>query len=127
TAVVARRLNPILRVSGIVVCLFEANTRLAQEVLKDLDAFLERGRGQNVPWAAARAFTTRIRRNIKLAECPSFGRSVFAYAPGCHGAADYAALAREVLGEQAEILSARVAVDEAGRVEAATPAPAPAL
>ena len=59
---------------------------------------VDRGRGTAVPWAEARVFATRIRRNVKLAECPSFGRSIFAYAPGCHGAEDYAALAREVLG-----------------------------
>ncbi len=127
TALVARRINPGLKVSGIVLCLFEANTRLAQEVLKDLSAFLERSRGGNVPWANAQVFATRIRRNIKLAECPSFGKSVFAYAPSCHGAADYAALAREVLGETSEVVSARVRVDEAGRVVTETPAPAPAL
>jgi chromosome partitioning protein len=128
TALVARRINPGLKVSGIVLCLFEANTRLAQEVLKDLLAFLERGRGAAVPWAAAQVFATRVRRNIKLAECPSFGKSVFAYAPSCNGAADYAALAREVLGETPEVVSARARVDEAGRVEVVeTPGPAPAL
>jgi chromosome partitioning protein len=54
-----------------------------------------------VPWANARVFGTKIRRNIKLAECPSFGKSVFAYAPKSPGAADYAALAAEVLGTPA--------------------------
>ena len=43
-------------------------------------------------------FGTRVRRNVKLAECPSHGKSIFAYAPTCPGAADYAALADEVLG-----------------------------
>jgi chromosome partitioning protein len=119
TAVVARRINSALKVSGIVFCLCDSNTKLAQEVQKDLGAYLERSRGQSVPWAGARVFATRVRRNIKLAECPSFGKTVFAYAPSCNGAADYAALAREVLGEQAEVLSARVAVEEA---EAAAPA-----
>src|SRR5271170_4428050 len=69
TALVGKRINPGLKVSGIVFCLYESNTRLAQEVLKDLSAFLERGRGGNTPWANAQVFTTRIRRNIKLAEC----------------------------------------------------------
>ena len=52
-----------------------------------------------MPWANAKVFGTKIRRNIKLAECPSFGKSVFVYAPKSSGAADYAALANEVLGE----------------------------
>ncbi len=98
TSLVARRINPKLAVTGVVVCLYDAGTKLAQEVVSDLSEFLEKCRGANVPWANARVFETRIRRNIKLAECPSFGKSVFVYAPKSPGAADYAALAEEVLG-----------------------------
>jgi chromosome partitioning protein len=101
TALVAKRINPGLTVSGVIVCLYEATTRLAQEVVRDLETYLERSRGTNVPWADARVQKTRIRRNIKLAECPSFGQSIFGYAPKCPGAADYLSLAREVLGEPA--------------------------
>lgn len=96
TALVARRIHPPLRVSGIVVCLYDATTRLAQEVVADLQAFLERSRHQAVPWNQARLFATRIRRNVKLAECPSFGQTIFSYAPRSPGAADYAALAEEI-------------------------------
>jgi chromosome partitioning protein len=99
TALVSRRINPKLTVTGVVVCLYDAATKLAQEVVADLSAFLEKSRGANVPWTGARVFETRVRRNIKLAECPSFGKSVFAYAPKSSGAADYAALAAEVMGE----------------------------
>jgi chromosome partitioning protein len=98
TALVSRRINPKLLVSGVIVCLYDSATKLAQEVVTDLTAFLARSRGANVPWANARVFDTKIRRNIKLAECPSFGKSVFAYAPKSSGAADYTALANEVLG-----------------------------
>lgn len=112
TALVAKRINPALRVNGIVLCLYEANTRLTQEIIKDLEAFLEKGRGGHVPWSQARVFATRIRRNIKLAECPSFGQSIFSYAPSCHGAEDYAALGQEVLGAQAKVFAARVAVED---------------
>src|SRR5258708_27683940 len=98
TALVAKRINPALKVTGIVLTLNESSTRLAQEVVQDLQEYLEKSRGTNAPWSKARIFNTRIRRNIKLAECPSFGQSIFAYAPTCHGAEDYAALARAVLG-----------------------------
>jgi chromosome partitioning protein len=98
TALVGRRINPGLKVGGVVVCLYEASTRLAQEVVSDLRTFLDRSRGTNVPWAAAKVFDTMVRRNVKLAECPSFGKSIFGYAPKSPGAADYAALAAEVLG-----------------------------
>src|SRR5436305_1397308 len=78
--------------------LYDSSTKLAQEVVGDLQKYLDKSRGGSAPWSKAQIFQTRIRRNIKLAECPSFGKSVFAYAPGCHGAQDYAALAQEVLG-----------------------------
>ena len=47
-------------------------------------------------WAPARLVQTRIRRNIRLAEAPSFGQSIFEYAADSHGAVDYADLAAEV-------------------------------
>jgi chromosome partitioning protein len=116
TALVAKRINPSLKVTGVVLSLYESSTRLAQEVIQDLQDFLDKSRGGNAPWANARIFATRVRRNIKLAECPSFGRSIFAYAPNCHGAEDYAALAREVLGGAGPaVLSARLELDERGQ------------
>src|SRR5215211_1436524 len=111
TALVSRRINPGLKVGGIVLCLYEASTKLAQEVVGDLTQFLEQSRGANVPWAAARVFQTKIRRNIKLAESPSFGKSVFGYAPKSPGAADYASLANEVMGV-AVVGPERVTVEE---------------
>src|SRR5215831_15407711 len=116
TALVAKRINPALKVTGIVLCLFESSTKLAQEVVADLQTYLDKSRGTNAPWANARIFGTRVRRNIKLAECPSFGQSIFGYAPKSHGAEDYAALAREVLGETPVVLSARVERDDRGQV-----------
>src|SRR5437762_7733050 len=116
TALVGKRINPALKVTGIVLSLYEASTRLAQEVVQDLQDYLDKSRGGNAPWSKARIFQTRIRRNIKLAECPSFGQSIFAYAPTCHGAEDYAALAREVLGEMPTVLATRVEVDDRGEV-----------
>src|SRR5262249_48794657 len=120
TALVAKRINPSLKVSGILLGLYEAQTRLAQEVTQDLKDFLERGRNANTPWAGARIFDTRIRRNIKLAECPSFGQSIFAYAPKSHGAEDYKALAKEVLNAGLAVLSARVELDQRGQVTVLT-------
>ncbi len=96
TALVSRRINPRLKVTGIIVCLYEAGTKLAHEVLGEVEAFLEKSRGTQSPWADAKIFATRVRRNIKLAECPSHGQTIFEYAPTCAGAEDYTALAEEV-------------------------------
>jgi chromosome partitioning protein len=98
TALVGRRINPGLRVTGVVICLFDGATRLAQEVVRDLTAFLDASRAATVPWAGAKVFESKVRRNVKLAECPSFGKTIFEYAPKSSGAEDYAALAREVAG-----------------------------
>jgi chromosome partitioning protein len=115
TALVARRINPELTVSGIVLCMYEASTKLAAEVISDLEGYLEKSRGSAVPWSKARIFNTRIRRNIKLAECPSFGQSIFSYAPDCRGAEDYGALADEVLGNDGSVITARIVIEERRR------------
>ena len=93
---VAKRLNDRLKLTGVVYCMYESGTRLAAEVAHDVDQFFSTTRQPRTPWAEARTFQTRIRRNIRLAEAPSFGQSIFHYAPGSNGAEDYEQLAREV-------------------------------
>jgi len=105
TALVTRRLNRDLKVTGVVLCLYDTGTRLAADVTDDLTAFLEKSEPE-APWANARVFHSRIRRNIKLAEAPSFGQSIFDYAARCPGAQDYGALTTEVMdGEQPSLVS----------------------
>lgn len=100
TARVTRRLNRELKVSGVVVCLFETGTRLASDVIADLTSFL-RASDSNAPWAKARIFQTKVRRNIKLAEAPSFGQSIFDYEPKSAGAQDYLSIIEEVIAMEA--------------------------
>lgn len=100
TALVTRRLNRDLRVTGIMLCLYESGTRLAADVVEDLRQFL-RSSDSETPWSRAAIFKTRIRRNIKLAEAPGFGQSVLDYAPGSAGAVDYIEMAQEVLAMEA--------------------------
>lgn len=119
TALVSKRINPELKVTGILLCLYDG-TKLAQEVTNNIDEYMERSRSSNLPWSNARIFGTRIRRNIKLAECPSFGESIFTYAPNCPGAQDYQALAHEVLGVGPILHAGRVRLDDRGQVESLT-------
>ena len=88
--------NPALRITGIILCMYEKGTRLAQEVDNDVRQFIA-GAATSDVWYGARVFDTTIRRNIKLAECPSFGKTIFEYALDSHGAEDYGSLAREML------------------------------
>ncbi|MDX1946021.1 MAG: AAA family ATPase [Pirellulaceae bacterium] len=100
--VVSKRLNPGLRLSGVLLCMYDANTRLAAEVSTDVSAYFSRERTPNNICSQARTFATRIRRNIRLAEAPSFGQSIFQYAPTSHGAEDYRQLAAETLSMATE-------------------------
>ena len=93
---VSRRVNRDLKVAGVVLCLYESGTRLGNEVIEDLQQYFNGPRKVNAPWADARLFKTRIRRNIRLAESPSFGQSIFQYSPTSRGAEDYASLAAEL-------------------------------
>ncbi len=95
--VVSQRLNPGLKLTGVVLCMYESATRLAGEVGQNVVEYFENQRQQQTPWSAARVFQTRIRRNIRLAEAPSFGQSIFDYAPDSHGAEDYRALSEELV------------------------------
>jgi chromosome partitioning protein len=97
-SLVSKRINRDLKVAGVILCLYDSGTRLGGEVIDDLDSFFDGRRHANAPWADARVYRTRIRRNIRLAECPSFGQSIFQYAPTSRGAEDYASLASEVQG-----------------------------
>jgi chromosome partitioning protein len=97
---VSKRVNRELKVGGIVLCLYDAGTRHGGEVIEDLESFFANRKNADAPWADAKMFRTRIRRNIRLAECPSFGQSIFQYAPTSRGAEDYASLGAEILGQE---------------------------
>ncbi len=101
--VVVKRLNRELQLSGVVLCMYESGTRLAAEVAADVHDFFEQHAAQGETWARAQTFETRIRRNIRLAEAPSFGQSILQYSTQSHGAEDYRQLCREVLDQSAAV------------------------
>lgn len=83
---VRSRLNPRLQILGVLFTRVERRTRLSQEVIGRVsDVF-----GDSI-------FETQIRKNVRLAEVPGASDSIFDYAPASNGAADYLALAEEVL------------------------------
>lgn len=94
---VCQSMNPELRVTGIVLCMHEHQTTLAKEIVSDLDSFFAEASTQDVPWRECRVLKPAIRRNVKLAEAPSFGKTIFDYEPNCPGAQDYRELARGLL------------------------------
>ena len=86
---VNKRINPNLKVKGILLCMFDSRASLPKEVRADIEQFLENARETNCAWAKAQILPVAIRRNIKLAEAPSYGKTIFEYEQNCHGAEDY--------------------------------------
>ncbi|HBT77505.1 MAG TPA: chromosome partitioning protein ParA [Planctomycetaceae bacterium] len=102
--VIAKRLNPKLRLSGVVFCMYDGQTRLASEVAQDINAFfqpkdVEHKGSSSGTLANVQVFQTKIRKNVRLAEAPSFGRPIFEYDPNSNGAEDYRNLAGEIVGQ----------------------------
>jgi chromosome partitioning protein len=86
---VKNRLNPELAISGILACRVDARTRHAQEVVEQL-----RGRFSGL------VYRSIIRENIRMAEAPSFAQPITIYDTRSTGAADYRALAAEVIAQE---------------------------
>ena len=80
-------------ITGIVPCLYDSRRRLAREVLAELRAHFPE-----------QVFRQAIGTNVKLAESPSFGQTIFEYAPDSSGARDYRALALEVIAQEERLL-----------------------
>ena len=109
---VAQRLNDRLRLAGVIFCLFDSGTKLAAEVTSDVAVFFQDARSKKGIWQDVHLFEARIRRNIRLAEAPSFGQSIFDYAVQSAGAEDYQLLADEMIalyGEQSHTATLRSA------------------
>ncbi|MDY0354919.1 MAG: AAA family ATPase [Sedimentisphaerales bacterium] len=99
---VNKRINRELKVSGVLLCMFDTRASLPNEVRADIERFLDNARGSACAWADARLVPTFIRRNIKLAEAPSYGKTIFEYDPTCNGAEDYRRVAQFFLGVESE-------------------------
>lgn len=132
-----RRMKPDLEITGVLACMYDSRLRLAREVLAELRSHFPE-----------QLFKRPIAQNVKLAETPSFSRTIFEYAPESKGAEDYLAVAREFLeregvesedearsveappgarpgGPHLDWLAAQTLVALAGDAAPSTPAPAP--
>jgi chromosome partitioning protein len=87
--VIKERLNPDVKIAGILACRVNARTRHAQEVVEQLQKRF-----------GSLLYHTLIRENVRLAECPSFGQPITLYDPRCNGATDYRQLATEVIRQE---------------------------
>ncbi|OGK90455.1 MAG: hypothetical protein A2X51_02955 [Candidatus Rokubacteria bacterium GWC2_70_24] len=84
--VIRARLNPGLRVEGIVFTMFDGRTSLAAEVRAEVQRHL-----------GGQTMSTVIPRNVRLTEAPSHGRPVFLHDMRSSGSVAYLELTKEVL------------------------------
>ncbi len=83
---VRRRLNPGLEIEGVILTMFDARTILSQEVERDVRAVF-----------GGKVYRSVIPRTVRLAEAPSYGKSILEYDIHSKGAQAYLSLAKEVL------------------------------
>ena len=84
---IKKNLNPTLEIMGILPLMYDRKRRITQEVLAHIVK----------TYSFLYMFGTLIRMDVKLVEAPSYGKSVFSYAPDANGAQDYMKLAKEVV------------------------------
>ena len=88
---VRARLNPALRLQGIVLTMYDNRNKLSEQVAQDVRTHL----GEIV-------YHTVIPRNVRVSEAPSFGQPVLMYDLKCAGSQAYVALAAELLNQEKE-------------------------
>ncbi|NVM57662.1 MAG: ParA family protein [Desulfobacterales bacterium] len=83
---IKRHLNPGLVIEGVLLTMFDKRNNLSHQVAEEAEKFFK-----NL------VFRTRIPRNVRLGEAPSFGKPVLLYDITSQGAQSYLALAKEIM------------------------------
>ncbi|WKY44509.1 AAA family ATPase [Eubacteriaceae bacterium ES2] len=86
---VKRGLNKALEVEGVILTMFDSRNNLSNQVVDEVVSYFKE-----------KVYQTTIPRNVRLAEAPSYGQSIFEYAENSKGAKAYLALAEEFLNRQ---------------------------
>lgn len=82
---VQRQLNPTLQIEGVLMTMFDDRLQLSRRVVSEARSYF-----------GGQVYRTLIKRNINLAEAPSFGQPALLYAPFSIGTENYTRLAEEV-------------------------------
>ncbi len=81
-----KHLNKKLKIEGILMTMYSTNTNLSESVLDEMKKYFQ-----------SYVYDTIIRRNIAIAEAPSYGEPIMYYDNKSKGAQDYMVLAEEVI------------------------------
>jgi chromosome partitioning protein len=92
-----RAVNPLLKVEGLLLTMYDERTKLAPAVAADLRSFY-----------SGLVFKTVIPRNVRLAEAPSYGQPIIQYDPRSRGAEAYLQLAEEILANEQATIGQRI-------------------
>jgi len=85
--------NPMLNIEGYLLTMFDSRLRLSNQIESELRKFF----GEKV-------FTTKIFRNVKIGEAPSYGKPIIIYDPASTGAQNYIKLGKEFLERNGVII-----------------------
>ena len=83
---VKKQLNPRIRIEGVLLTMFDKRNNLAHQVAEEAEKYFSK-----------LVFRTRIPRNVRLGEAPSFGKPIVCYDITSQGAQSYLALAQEIM------------------------------
>jgi chromosome partitioning protein len=87
---IQQNLNPTLRLTGIVLTMYDSRTKLSEQVVAEVRRYF-----------GPRVYDTIIPRTVRLSEAPGFGKPITEYDPSSKGAKAYRALALEFLEREA--------------------------
>jgi chromosome partitioning protein len=90
---VQNSLFPELQIKGVVLTMYDGRTRLALDVVSEVQRYF-----------SDQVYQTIIPRSVRLAEAPSYGTPISAFAPESTAAKAYAALAKEILAQDGIII-----------------------
>ena len=84
--------NPALEIEGILFTMFDSRLKVANDVVAEVE--------KHFP---DKVFKTKIPRNVRISEAPSYGKPVMYYDKTSKGAESYELLCHEILGEPLEL------------------------
>lgn len=87
---VKQGLNTSLGIEGVILTMYDGRTNLSAQVMEEVKDFFKE-----------KVYHTYIPRNVRLAEAPSYGETIFEYEAGSKGAKAYMDLAKEFVKRQA--------------------------
>ncbi|MBU1072119.1 AAA family ATPase [bacterium] len=94
--IVQKSLNRSLRIEGVLLTMFDRRLKLSNQVADEAIGYF----GDTV-------FETKIPRNVRLSEAPSFGKPILLYDVDCQGSQSYMELAGEVIARNKGMAEAR--------------------